>query len=189
MPKTTILMALLLGIPSAAIAQEASRSVEVSAGYSTWTGKNVEGFDPGPRFRATLFGESGGGVEVGITGVLGIVGLAETDDHAKEWGLGLTVRNPLGAPDRTHPFVELYAGWSQIRADVQTGNLVLRQSGFAVGPGLGLDFSVGSMALVLAGDVSWHRYGNIGVGGGLNLGVEGNSGWRYGGRLGVRLGG
>lgn len=186
MRRSFLMVAVLACAPSAAVAQLGGRGVEVSAGYSTW--KNVEGFDGGPSFQVTLFGEPQRGVEIGATGALSIVGLQGTDNTAREWGLGVTFRKPAGAPDRVHPFMDLYAGWSQIRADVVSPGLVIRESGFSVGPGLGLELPAGAVALVLVGNVRWHSYGNIAVGHGFSLGVDGGAGWRYGGKLGVRFG-
>jgi len=182
MRMTLTAVVLALALPATASAQ----SVEVQAGYAGWSGDEFEGFDAGPRIRASILGSTGGSLEIGATGSWARTPVDTGNDDITQLGLGVTARKALGVTAGPHVYVEGHLGWTRLSQDA--GVVDVQESGFAVGPGLGVAIPLGGVQLTLSSDIQYQSYGDLEIEGGLGVGEAGQSGWRWGAQAGLALG-
>jgi hypothetical protein len=181
-------LAALLAVvwPSAASAQFfSSTGFEVYGGYYDWSGENVEGLEGGPRVQAGVVGTLHPRFALGAMAIYGRAGLVEGDEDVTEIGLAGIARVSLGPDDGFRLFLDSTLAWSLLRVSQGGPIPAVEQNGVAVGPSLGLSIPLQSdLRLVVAGDLSYNAYGDLGFAQGSD-GADGGSGWRYGVRVGL----
>lgn len=181
------LSALLCLVPMAAGAQVSVGGIELSGGYYLWGGDNVEELEGGLRGQLTGFTDITSRIAFGITVLYGQSGVEGLSEDAREVGAGGVLRISTGEAGATHLFVDGTLAWS--RLTVSTGPVpVFQEDGILVGPTLGLSIPVGEgIRLLLAGDVSYNRYGEVYFEEAPFTGSSGDGAWHYGVRVGIGL--
>ncbi len=169
-------------VPGDVVAQQAPRGFEAWVGYAQWGGSDAESLDPG--VHAGLAFLTDYGANLGLGGEVVYGKFEQAGQSVTELGLYVVGRYSLRSRASTHAFVQGRVGWNQI----SVGGL--EQSGFSVGPDVGIEVPLTPTVRVSAAvGGTYNAYGNVTLGQGT-LGVAGTSGnaFLYGARIGVSVG-